>query len=89
MSEFGDPCICPCGCGCLYENLDSCCPAETWKDGVCGSCNEGRHEIPPGDALRRQLLKLAKQYVRQLEDDIGITEQEAWDLKQMKEGRPF
>ena len=61
-------CWCPCRCGCQNDPNGHDLPFD--EKGLCASCSEGRHEVPPpwpmGDATVDDLIAAHESILRQL-----------------------
>ncbi len=59
-------CICPCGCDSEKNNIP------VGDVGMCASCSEGAHEIPPGDLTAHiavyESILLQMKYVKAVRD---------------------
>ena len=62
-SQDSPECLCPCGCGCQDDSNGQDLP---FSKGVCSSCSEGRHEVPPGTSISH-LIALHQSIIAQLE----------------------
>ena len=73
-------CICPCGCGCQNDINGHDLPFTDGSGnnipvgdvGMCASCSEGAHEIPPGDLTAHiavyESILLQMKYVKAVRD---------------------
>lgn len=76
VNKVGTECLCPCKCGWVLDEENT----EKFINGVCCSCLNGEHEIPPFNPEDLAVMSiLASSFVRQL--DLVKTERSIEKMK--------